>query len=169
MSSKAKIWNLQQVRKVFLRLVKMFYANINFNERVITFEVCKIKISLIIEDFDKLCDLPFFGTLFSRDGLSTTSNFKMLFATQSLLTDLKACHRFICFMEYITIYYRIIHYMVSHVLFLRKSNHVKLLRTNVINTWLLSNNIKANWYTRVIQHMLDCWWRCSAWLSYGVW
>lgn len=59
----------------------MFYANINFKERVITFEVCKIKISLIIEDFDKLCDLPFLGTPFSLDDLSTTSNLKMLFAT----------------------------------------------------------------------------------------
>lgn len=37
----------------------MFYANLNFDERVVTYEVCKTKICLTLEDFENLCYLSF--------------------------------------------------------------------------------------------------------------
>lgn len=47
-----------------------------------------------------------------------------------------------------------IHYMINHVLFLRKSNFSLITQFDVEVVWAIENKIKVNWEKKIIQYTL---------------
>lgn len=51
-------------KEIFLTLVRMFYANLNYTDVALIYEVKKHQICLIFEEFTHICNFPYSDTVF---------------------------------------------------------------------------------------------------------
>lgn len=58
----------------------MFYTNLSYNKGVITTEVCKNQISLSIEEFIAISDLPYIDFLYTSEAPSVVDDFDFLYS-----------------------------------------------------------------------------------------
>lgn len=70
-----------KVEKIYPILIKVFYADLKFNKWMITSKVLKTKISITIEEFKNVCNLPIIDNLYFADAPSSVANFYLFFAT----------------------------------------------------------------------------------------
>lgn len=82
----------KKLEKMYLMLINKTYSNLKFNKGVITYKACKSQIYHTIEYFGKMHVKHIFVTLYILDA-PYSIEINMLFATQSLITDLVATHK----------------------------------------------------------------------------
>lgn len=104
----------------------MFYLNLHYKDGVITSEACFTQISLSIEDFDVICDVPYNGPLYTFESLNVVKDFYFLFSFQSLPTDQSTSHKFPLTVGFVTLLICLIHYVKACVIISRKFNLGKL-------------------------------------------
>lgn len=138
-----KYFIYKKLEEVCQKLMKLLYSNLRFQKWVIKSEVCKISISLCVEDFGnfRVCPMCDLILLMNRRMTST-------YATQSLMVSPITYHRDPPTIGYMIMIKCLILYVVTYILIPRKFNHVQLLKTYVIVTLLLIKNIHFFWKMR---------------------
>lgn len=128
--------------EIYPILVRIFFANLKFSNGIITHEVKKYPISLSLEEFAEICNLPcsrsHYQEIDQSEGFHTTTSFFFLQDPDSIIPSpflVGSVHPDI----------QLIHYVVNHILTPRKHSQGQLKKDDVLMTWSLANKVETSW------------------------
>lgn len=125
-----------------------------YKDGVIESEVKKFPITVCLEYFAWVCNLPFIEQDFYKIDLDG-NEFNFDTHAHSLLISPSSGIPSPFNVDFVHPDCRMIHYIMNHVLFLRKSNFCTTQKSNVPAVWFLENKIEKIWVDSIIHHMLD--------------
>lgn len=145
-------------------IVKMFYANLIYANGVISSEVKKHQISMSLEKFVEICNLPYFGPHYLD--IDQSEDF-IIVASFSFLQDLESNIPSYFLMGNVHPHILLISYVANHILIPIKHNIWQLSKDDMVMTWSLANKVETNWAIAVIHHMMVSKIKGLAWVPNG--
>lgn len=109
---------------------------------IITLKVRRTQNCLSIEESGSIRKFYTTRIHYSSNSQIGIGHFNILLTAQSFLTNAQTGQSFFINVKYMKTYFQFIIHLISHVLFMRKGNHVEFWMKDV--TWLLTQNIKTN-------------------------
>lgn len=118
----------------------MFHANLSHTDGIINYKVKKHPITLSLEDFSYIFNMPFIEQNYDQMGLEGN---KFTFETiaHSLLINPNSTIPSSFNVGLILPNIRLSHYTTIHVLFPKKGNYNTLSKSDILVVWLLENQV----------------------------
>lgn len=110
---------------------------------VFTSEVKKHQIRLTLEEFVDICNLSWSGS--NYDDNKEGYNFNFLDDSISFLEDPNTITHSLFIVGILHLTIHLIQYVVTHILFPRKSNSSHLIKSDIAAVWFLKNRVEKNW------------------------
>lgn len=129
-------------RKVYPSLVNMFFSNLYFTGGIIYSEIRRHNISLSLQYFARILDLPTQGHILKLEEQGDNFNFKSVVSLFLKNSTSLILNPFIVGFIFPNI--SMIHYMINHIIFPSKRKFCLLTRFYVETIRMIANKIEIN-------------------------
>lgn len=129
---------------MYTSLVKMFYSNLYYVDGIVSYEVIKHKISISLNKYVEIMDLPCIRPVFNPIKVKECNNYNYEIDVSSFLLYPKSCISSPFTVGLMRPGIRLVHYVMNHIRFTRKIVFSHLTIYDVSVVWLISNKVETN-------------------------
>lgn len=115
-----------------------------------------MEIAIHKDHFGRIFELPTKGMTYTLDRQIDFKNFKHSTTINSMVINPMGKKKVPFKTTHSRPKLRILHYLLTKILFPRIINHGYVLREDIVSLWLITQEIPTNWVEGILNHIIQC-------------